>query len=242
VERVEHSRREHYRVNVDELADLRVAILEPGGEPVPGMLVDVSGSGAGVRFTGPYAPKLAVGQEVDLVFTSKHLGPPMTVAARVQHRTEEGGGRRFGLRFLEAHSLEAYLPPVMREYFNRRQTVRVTPDPARPVGVELRREPESAPFEAGLVNVSVNGAAVSILPSAEAEFVDADALWITLYLPTSRRPVSMYGHIRYRRLVKESIHYGLDFDAEESPDFARKQAILTKYVLKREMKLLRKSA
>jgi hypothetical protein len=34
----------------------------------------------------------------------------------------------------------------------------------------------------------------------------------------------------------------LDFDTEESRDFSRKQAILTRYVLKREMKSLRKSA
>jgi c-di-GMP-binding flagellar brake protein YcgR len=239
---VEQGRREQYRVSVDEIDDLRVAVLGPDGVRVPGMLIDVSGSGAGVRFLGVNAPRLAVGQAVDLVFTSKQIGPPMTVPARVQHRTEESGGRRFGFRFLEATSLEAYLPPVMREFFNRRQTVRVTPDPARPVRVELRLDPESSPVEAGLVNVSIAGAAVSLSPRAEAEFVDADALWVTLYLPTSRRPVSMYGHIRYRRLVKESVHYGLDFDADESRDFARKQAILTKYVLKRQMKALRKSA
>lgn len=239
---MEHSRREQYRVNVDELADLRVAILDHRGDPQPGMLIDVSASGAGVRFTGPIAPRLAIGQEVDLVFSSKRLGAPMTLAARVLHRMEEGGGRRFGFRFLETHMLDAFLPPVMREYFNRRQSVRVTPDPARPVGVELRLEPGTAPVEAGLVNLSVYGAAVSLPPDAEAMFVDTDALWATLYLPTSRRPISMFGHIRYRRLVKERIHYGLHFDAEESPDFARKQAILTKYVLKREMKALRKSA
>jgi c-di-GMP-binding flagellar brake protein YcgR len=242
MERMQESRRGQYRVSVDDLGDLRVAVLDPGGDRIRGTLIDVSGSGAGIRFARPTAPRLAVGQEVDLVFSSQQLGPPMTVAARVQHRTEEAGGRRFGFRFLEPQTLEAYLPPVMREFFNRRRTVRVTPDPARPVKVELRTEPESPPVDAGLVNLSMEGAAVSLNPGAEAGFVDAEALWVTFYLPTSRRPVSVFGHIRYRRLVKESVHYGLDFDAEESRAFARKQAILTRYVLKRELKSLRKSA
>jgi c-di-GMP-binding flagellar brake protein YcgR len=239
---VEAGRRAQYRVNVDETSDLQVALLLPDGSPTSGRLVDVSASGAGVRFLGPNVPSLAVGQEVDLVFASETLDPPLTVAAVVQHRTEEQGARRFGFRFLETPALESYLPPVLRTFFNRRRTVRVTPDPAQPVRVELRVNPGDAPLEAELVNISETGAAFSLEVGLDARLADITGLWITLYLPDARRPVSMFGDIRYRRLTGQGIHYGVCFDPEISPDFARKQGLIIKYVLKREIRLLRRSA
>ncbi|MHC4083142.1 MAG: PilZ domain-containing protein [Planctomycetota bacterium] len=239
---MQSGRRAQYRVNVDDTAELQVALLDTDGKPLAGRLIDVSASGAGVRFLGPGYPNLAVGQEVDLVFASEKIGPPMTVAARVQHRAEEQGARRFGFRFLEAQALDTQLSPVMREFFNRRRTVRVAPDPYQPVKVELRLEPEHAPLEVGLVNVSETGVAIRLEVGLDSTFADTTALWVTLYLPDIHRPVSMLGNIRYRRLVGEHVHYGVDFDPEKSRDFARKQGMITKYVLKREFQALRQSA
>ncbi|MHC4765438.1 MAG: PilZ domain-containing protein [Planctomycetota bacterium] len=230
---MESGRRSQYRVTIGDVADLHVALLDPGGSPVTGLLLDVSGAGAGIRFLGPKLPSLAVGQDVDLVFSSEKLAAPLTVPAVVQHRTEEQSARRYGFRFLEAQALDAILPPVMREFFNRRRTVRVVPDPRRPVAVELRTEPEAAPWEVELI---------SLRGDLDAKFADTTAVLVTLYLPGNRRPVSLMGDIRYRRLVQDRIHYGINFDPETSRDFARKQAAITKYVLKRQLKSLRRSA
>ena len=82
----------------------------------------------------------------------------------------------------------------------------------------------------------------SVPYAIHARFADTEGLWVTLYLPDARRPVSMFGNIRYRRLTEQGIHYGMNFDAETSRDFERKQAIITKYVLKRELHELRRSA
>ncbi|MHC4129028.1 MAG: PilZ domain-containing protein [Planctomycetota bacterium] len=239
---MESGRRSQYRVTIGDVADLHVALLDPGGSPVTGLLLDVSGAGAGIRFLGPKLPSLAVGQDVDLVFSSEKLAAPLTVPAVVQHRTEEQSARRYGFRFLEAQALDAILPPVMREFFNRRRTVRVVPDPRRPVAVELRTEPEAAPWEVELVNLSETGVAISLRGDLDAKFADTTAVLVTLYLPGNRRPVSLMGDIRYRRLVQDRIHYGINFDPETSRDFARKQAAITKYVLKRQLKSLRRSA
>jgi c-di-GMP-binding flagellar brake protein YcgR len=239
---MESGRRAQYRVSIDDIADLRVALLGPDGSPCSGRLLDISASGAGVRFQGPGLPSLAVGQEVDLVFTSEKLPAPMTVAAKVQHRTEEQGARRFGFRFLEVQALDTQLSPVMREFFNRRRTVRVVPDPRRPVRVELRTEPEAPPLEVVLVNLSETGVGIRLEAGQDSRFADTTALLVTLYLPDSRRPVTLTGNIRYRRLVAEQLHYGIDFDPEASREFARKQAAITKYVLKRQLKTLRQSA
>ncbi|MHC4968405.1 MAG: PilZ domain-containing protein [Planctomycetota bacterium] len=116
------------------------------------------------------------------------------------------------------------------------------PDPRRPVAVELRTEPEAAPWEVELVNLSETGVAISLRGDLDAKFADTTAVLVTLYLPGNRRPVSLMGDIRYRRLVQDRIHYGINFDPETSRDFARKQAAITKYVLKRQLKSLRRSA
>jgi c-di-GMP-binding flagellar brake protein YcgR len=239
---MESGRRAQYRVTIGDVAELQVALLHPGGSPVGGRLLDVSGAGAGISFLGPKLPSLAVGQEVDLVFDSEKLAAPLTVPAVVQHRTEEQSARRYGFRFLEAQELDAIIPPVMREFFNRRRTVRVVPDPRRPVKVELRTEPEAAPWEVGLVNISETGVAISLPTELDAKLAGITTVLVTLFLPGQRRPVSLMGDIRYRRLVLDRLHYGVNFDPETSREFSRKQAVITKYVLKRQLKSLRQSA
>ncbi len=130
-------RRTQYRVELDESADLGLSILNPDGASFAGRLLDVSGSGAGARFPATGCPILAVGQEIDLVFTSQRLEAPVAVRARVQHRAEEEGFRHYGFRFLDENRLYAELPSALLRLFNRRRALRVTPDPESPIAVVL---------------------------------------------------------------------------------------------------------
>ena len=114
---MDQGRRAEYRVELTDSSELRVAIVSPGGDETRGQLIDVSASGAGAVFEPPDPPNLAVGQDIDLVFTSDAFNGPLTVAARVQHRTENkdnDGSRRFGFRFLEPQQLNARLPAAAR--------------------------------------------------------------------------------------------------------------------------------
>jgi c-di-GMP-binding flagellar brake protein YcgR len=235
-------RRAQYRVELDEAAALQVTVSNPHGSPLAGQLIDVSGSGAGVRFLGPHCPNLAVGQEVDLVFRGEHLATPVTVAARVQHRTEERGSRRYGFRFLQAQQLDTQLSPELREFFNRRRVMRVTPDPYDPVRVTLEARPGSPQVEVQLDNISELGVRVSLEAGLEATFAETTTVGITLHLPGFRRPVELVGNVRYRRLVGEVIQYGIELDAELSEDFSRQQAMITKYTFKRVQESLRETS
>lgn len=235
-------RRAHYRVKVDDAASLQVAVKRPRDSLCVGHLIDLSASGVGIRFLGLSAPNLTVGEEIDLVFSSEKLNAPLTWAARVQHRAEEDGSRRYGFRFLQAQKLDAHLPPVFRQYFNRRRAVRVAPDPARPVSVTLAAAPEGLPLDARLENISALGVGVSLEAGLDAAFVETTKIRISIDLPDARRPITMVAHIRYRRLVGSRIYYGVEFDPEVSEDFERQQDIIVKYVTKRERRALRKSA
>ena len=211
-----------------------------------GRLVDSSPCGVGVRFPvrfpPPNWPDLTIGQEIDLVFTSEKLNEPLTVAVRVQHRTEEAGARRYGFRFLQAEQLDAHLLLTFRKYFNRRKMLRVSPEPDDLVIVTLAAGHGEPPVEARLENFSASGAAVSLEAELDAEFAEATRVGFSMQLPKCRRPVNVTGNIRYRRLVGARIYYGIEFDPELSEDFARQQDIIEKYVTKLEKQWLRISA
>ncbi len=236
---MEPGRRAHYRVRVDEGAALDVGIRQDGRETA-GRLADLSGSGAGVYFDGPDAPNLTVGQEADLVFTSPQFDTPLVVAARTQHRTEDGGRRRYGFRFLEPQQLECVLPPEFRKYFNRRRAERVVPDPYRPVPVTLSAA-DTAEADARLVNISTNGAAISLDAPLEPIFADTTRITLAIQLPGVKRPLAVAADIRYRRLVGDRVYYGLEFDGAASEGFAKTQAAISRYA-ERLGERLRKSA
>ncbi len=235
-------RRAQYRVDLGDSTDLAVTIPNPQGSPFSGQLLDVSGSGAGARFALPDCPILALGEDVELIFTSKQLKDPVRVTARVQNRTEEEGARRYGFGFLEGEQLDAELPSVLRKLFNRRKALRVAPDPGMPVAVVLEGEGGGMRAEARLANLSTIGAGVAIDPESESAFADTSRIAISLSLPDSRDPIRLIAHIRHRRLVAAEILYGLEFDPELSKDFTRQQDQITKYVMERQRALLRTEA
>jgi c-di-GMP-binding flagellar brake protein YcgR len=207
-----------------------------------GQLIDVSASGAGVRFEGGAAPSLGVGQAVDLVFSGRPFGAPITVSAQVQHRTEErGGARRYGFRFLQPQRLDTGLPPALRSYFNRRQVVRVEPAADEQIPVELSSD-GGPPVEARLENLSVMGVGVGLDTAVEPYLANSPSVSISIGLPGNRRPVEMTGIIRHRRLVGGRIHYGIAFDTEATPGYERQQDSISRWVLKRQMEFLRKPA
>ena len=214
----------------------------PLGSPFVGRLVDTSACGVGVSFPQPNWPNLTVGQEIDLVFFSEKFNEPLTVAVRVQHRTEEAGARRYGFRFLHAEQLDAHLSLTFRQYFNRRKMVRVPPEPVHTAKVTLEADHGEPPVEARLENLSASGAAVSLEAELDAEFAETTRVGISMQLPKCRRPVDVMGNIRYRRLVGVRIYYGIEFDPELSEDFARQQDIINQYMTKLEKQWLRLSA
>ncbi len=237
-------RRAQYRVELDNAVGLKVVVSNPKGPPMAGHLVDVSGSGAGVRFEVPEAPNLAVGQIVDLVFTSEQLSNPLTVAATVQHRTEEEdrSTRRYGFRFLQAQQLESHLPPKLREFFNRRRALRVAPDPYKPIQVSMQAPDADAPLEVRLENLSELGCRISLERELEPSFADTTLVELTLELPDVKEPLLVSGDIRYRRLVGRRIQYGIEFSAKRCRNFETTRGILAKYVAERFQEMVRSSA
>ena len=237
----QQGRREQYRVELDEAVDLQLMLPNADGADYSGKLIDVSSSGAGARFEESHCPSLAVGQEIDLHFTSRRFKTPITVAARVQHRGEEQGFRRYGFRFLQPQQLDAYLAPDMRHLFNRRKTMRVSLNPFEHIATTLGTQ-SGVSAEVRLHDLSTDGVKVSLETVLEPQFTDTTVVTISIRLPDVRHEISLAGVIRYRLLVGNRIHYGIMFDAERSDDFRRRQDAIGKFVAKRRLDDLRQSA
>jgi c-di-GMP-binding flagellar brake protein YcgR len=235
-------RRSQYRVELTDSTDLSMTVPNPDGAPFAGRLVDVSASGAGAMFDSADCPKLAVGQSVDLTFSSGDLPAPLTIAATVQHRAEGDGTRRYGFRFLQPQQLDAHLPPEMRQLFNRRRTVRVDIDMFDPMTAALSaKEGDDAAVDAQLHDLSTHGVRVSLETELERRFAETTSVALRIQLD-SRLELNLVGNIRYRRLVGDRIHYGIEFDADRCQSFRRQQGIIARHVVKRRLKNLRKSA
>lgn len=235
-------RRAQFRVELGEDAGLQVTIPNPDGSPFSGQLVNVSADGAGAFFLTPDCPTLAVGQEVELVLASEDLTTPVTVVAMVRYRVEEEDVRSYGFQFIEIDQVEAQLSPGLRRIFNRRQALRVPPDPKYPVRVLLEGDAGGPRVEVRLADLSVTGAGLRLEPEAESTFAKTSTVRISLCLPDCGEPVNMTGNIRHRSLIDAEIHYGIEFDPELSEDFARQQKAIINYVTQRQREMLQRLA
>lgn len=234
---MDSSRRQHYRVELEDSGGLRLRIANPGGEPFDCRLLDLSASGAGARFDGDNPPDLAVGQEIDLAFSSEELDPPLVVAARVQHRCEEDEGRRYGFRFLQQQRLDRRVPPAVRHYFNRRRAERVPTDPAEVTTATLEVFSLESPVEVRVHDLSPLGARISLEAGFDRLFASVVAVRMTLNLPDQKRPFILAAHIRYRQLIGDRIYYGMEFAAEGAADADRHLEAIRKWARRRAQQL-----
>ncbi len=231
-------RRAQYRVEVNGSLDLAVTLHSPRGAAMHGKMLDLSASGAGVLFSEA-RPNLAVGDVVELTFDSPELDEPLVVEALIRHRTEErGGGRRYGFEFIHPDEQAKGLIPALRGMFNRRRSPRVEPAEGQRITATLEASDGSA-AEVRLVDLSEFGAGVSVEAEFESAFTDTTQVVLYLELPGADEAVRMAGEIRNRRLVRDRVVYGIEFDLERSENFDESKRTIGQYVSRRLQDLLK---
>ena len=234
-------RRKHYRVEPAEGDDLQVSFAKPGAPPVPGLVLDVSAGGVMVQLALAGCPDLAMGEEVELSFVADRFKRPLAVSARVVHRRDEGSSRRYGLQFTDRQQLENQVATELFRLFNRRKTYRVEPDPDVPIEVTLEQRHAGVQVHAQVKDISVGGLGVRVPADVLAALGTSDRVKVAISLPGRQDPVVLIGNICHRRVAGEEIHYGIEFDLEQSEDPKRQQNAITDYVMKRQRATLRRA-
>jgi c-di-GMP-binding flagellar brake protein YcgR len=212
-----------------------VTLSSEGQTLAPGIVVDVTAEGAGVRFALGTAPNIAIGQRVELEFASQQQ-KILTVPAFVRFRREEETVRRYGLEFLDRELVETQLPPALARLFNRRGAFRVRPDPARPIAVTLEGFVTHGSVERTTVDVidlSVTGMAVTVDSRFEQAFTGNVELRVSMEVPGYPDDLNLGAVIHYRKLAREGVHYGIGFDPSRTANFEKQRRAIMDYVVRR---------
>ena len=232
---ISSEKRSIYRVQPEDKDFLEVTLSSGGQTLAPGIVVDVTVDGAGVRFPLATAPNIAIGEKVDLEFASQQQ-KILAVSAFVRFRREEETVRRYGLEFLDRELVEKQLPPALARLFNRRGAFRVRPDPAAPVSVTLEGFVSKGSVErttVPLVDLSVTGMAVTVGTDFEKAFSGNVDVRVSMELPGYPDDINLGAVIHYRKLLGDGVHYGIGFDPERTANFARQRRAIMDYVVRR---------
>lgn len=207
----------------------------PGQDAMPGVVVDVTVEGAGVRFPLSTAPTVAMGAEVELEFGSRRERV-LTVAARVRFRREEESYRRYGLEFIDRELVERQLPPALARLFNRRGAFRVRPEDGQVIEITLEGFLDSGGVErttVALVDLSVTGMAVTVPHEFEEKFAGNVDVRVSFELPGYNDLLNLGATIHYRKLLDDGVHYGIGFNPQRTANFTRQRKAIMDYVVKR---------
>jgi len=116
--------RRHYRVASGLDALLTVALALEGGREVPAKLVDLSASGACLRWPLATTPVLDLSDTVQLNFQARGGKAPLKIQATVRWMAAEAESIRYGFEFQDARDLAATGDATLWALFNRRRTHR----------------------------------------------------------------------------------------------------------------------
>ena len=205
-----------------------------------GQLLDIVFGGAGfasLAFSESGGPALAVGEKTEISFTSVRLNKPLVVSARVRHRADRDDFRHYGFQFIERQQLESRLSPELFRLFNRRASYRVKPSPGSPVQVTLQG-PAGVQATGELVDISAAGMGLRVPLEVEATLTATTHIIVSFSLPDCPHPLSLEAIIRDRHLAGVEIHYGIEFDLEQSKQAKRQEDAIMNFVMKRQREAL----
>jgi c-di-GMP-binding flagellar brake protein YcgR len=116
--------RRHYRVASGLDALLGVTLGLEGGREIPAELVDLSASGACLRWPLATTPVLDLSDTVQLSFQTRSGKAPLKIQATVRWMAAEAESIRYGFEFQDASDLAATGDATLWALFNRRRTPR----------------------------------------------------------------------------------------------------------------------
>lgn len=191
---------------------LREAFIQSEtGELIPGVPVRIEHDSS--TFCLPHDVLLAIGTSTRLTFAVGDDEARFTVAALVALRAEETDGRIYEFRHQLEEDQLAALGLASREERRRARRRRIP----GPVSVQVRDMERGLTKAGTLQDLSPMGAGIALPVDADASFLECDVLQVRFELG-SAPSFSFHASIRRRRLNVMTMHYGLEFDLDRTPD------------------------
>lgn len=182
------------------------------------------------------SPSLPIGDDAALVFSSSSFSAPMQASGRVFMSSED----HFRHRYLFEFKKEQVAP--IGQAVNQRRAARVYPDPSEPVTVFLQRLDEENHYSSQLNDISCTGISTVISREDEINLFSQWTLKMHFKLPNyDEKAFEVVGVVRNRKLVDNGIHYGIEFDATETPNYDEFQQRLLMYIMSRQAEGFRRA-
>jgi hypothetical protein len=183
---------------------------------------------------------LQLGTTITLVFSSPGLEKSLELPAKVVSRSENAGGRLYGVRFTNT----AQLPLPLYALMTRRSDYRVKPAPREKVSIRVRAAPAKVQRQyvpGQMEDISASGVGICLNHDCETELASCEQIHIEIALPAGRATLQLVGRIKNRRLKDDKLVYGVEFDRERSEGFAEHEKAIHEYVAARLQDEVRRS-
>jgi len=217
--------------------DHLVRVRSPLGRESHGRLADIrvarDHSLLEVEFEDECAPGLPIGGEVEIALSEASTGKLVWLIGKLVTQNRVDGRHRCHFE------LATEAKDGIRSMVNRRQAVRVQPGSESPITVSLHPPTGGDPATPSVHDISTAGIAVIVSREDDAKLFAHRGLSVIIRLSEHPEPLELEGSVRVRRLLHSSVLYGIQFEAAKTSDFADKQALIRRYVMERQMTMLR---
>jgi len=178
----------------------------------------------------PALPTLPIGERLDTELTAPNARTPVRLAGRLVSQEQRHASVRCCLAYGVVHMR------IIRSLMDLRRAVRVSPSPSLPVTARV-----AAGIGVQVYDISTGGVAL-LLSEEDQGRLDSWTIQLGLSLPGAGHELDLHGKVRVRRLCGAAILYGIAFDENLTLDFAAKQDLIHKYVMRRQAEMLREHA
>lgn len=214
---------------------LRIAVQGDQGVVTVGEVVAADARGASVRFHREGAPRFAIGDNAKLSLSSPSLPKTIELAAKVISRGEGDPYRTYGFRLKRRGAVALEMSQAFLDLIGRRGAIRVVFRREEAVAVQVLAQTlgGSHEFLGTLIDISTGGARLQLKATAERSLYLVDSFEMHFQLPGCDEPMIFTAGIRHRVKNIEGLAYGINFDADHSPDFLEQQETISAFVLSR---------
>lgn len=117
-----------------------------------------------------------------------------------------------------------------------RSALRIKPSPALPLSASVDRGPLVQVYDISTDGIGLLG------NECEQARIGMRDLCLRIRVPGHTAEVGLYGDVRVRSLLGSTVLFGIAFNAQRTPLFAKKQEVIHEYVMRRQAEALRERA
>jgi len=209
----------------------------PGRKQLAGTIGDVNSEEVSVSFPARQCPELVKNERIQLVCTITDTKKTLPIDVSVKESIKSRDMILFQFKFIDNTRLLRDLDSPLLSYFNRREAFRVNPDPVVPIDTDLAWRNTTA--KGTVIDISITGIALSVDASTARRLEKTNRVAITIQLPNTEKPIDIVGNKANFIPMQKNVRYGFEFNRKETANIRKKERLILKYIMQRQLAILK---